>query len=66
MADDTPSRFRFTAFSDNAKALDADLTAHAVGLEASIEKLPAGREKALALTKLEEVVMWARKALRDA
>ena len=27
-----------------------------------IEQLPAGRERSLALTKLDEAVMWAEKA----
>jgi hypothetical protein len=66
MSDEQTNRFRYTAFSDNAKALDADITASAIATEVSIEKLPPGREKALALTKLEEAVMWARKALREA
>lgn len=59
------SRFEYTQYSHNAKVQDHNLTIEAKALEERFEALPAGREKALALTKLEEAVMWARKALRD-
>lgn len=61
----TKSRFDYTEFSNHAQMWNEDMTATAKNLESQIEKLPAGREKALALTKLEESVMWARKALRE-
>ena len=59
------SRFDFVKFSDTAQAHDACISLRARQLEEEIEKLLNGREKSLALTKLEEAVMWARKALRD-
>lgn len=61
----TESRFRYVELSDNAKLFNAELTQQATYCEASFDRLPNGREKSLALTKLEEAVMWARKALRD-
>jgi hypothetical protein len=61
-----PGRFDFVERSDRATELDQDMTHMAVQLENFIEKLyPKSREASLALTKLEECVMWARKALRE-
>lgn len=59
------NRFDFVKYSPEAVALNEDLTANAKVLEYVLDRLPNGREKALALTKLEESIMWARKALRD-
>jgi hypothetical protein len=58
------SRFDFVTFSENAQQLNATLTGCAKLVENEINKMPNGREKALALTALEESVMWARKGLR--
>lgn len=69
MADEnTPartSRFDYITFSHTAKAINDNMTDHAKALEEVIDQLPPGREKALALTALEESIMWARKGLRD-
>lgn len=59
------SRFAYTTYSDTAKGFDERITEYAKELEIAINRAPSGREKALALTKLEESVMWARKALRE-
>jgi hypothetical protein len=58
------TRFSYTEFSKRAAEHDKDITSAAKTLEASIDDLEPTREKELALTKLEESVMWARKALR--
>jgi len=65
------SRFRptYRALSDNEKAIHDAIKAKAVELEEQIETMEfppgagGGRYKALALTALEEAIMWAVKAL---
>lgn len=69
------SRFRprYRALSDGEKMLHDSIKEHAAGLEAlfgQIESVranhdlqPRPREAALAMTKLEEAVMWAVKGL---
>jgi hypothetical protein len=69
------SRFRprYRALTEDEKALHDDLKAQAEGLEHLIEYVtklraseglaPQGRYTALALTSLEEAIMWAVKAL---
>lgn len=48
---------------DEAEQADVDaIKDGARRLEMDLEALPNGREKALALTKLEEAVMWGVKA----
>ena len=59
------SRFDFVKYTPEAMSANEALTNAAIFLEGEIEKLPNSREKALAFTKLEESVMWARKSLRD-
>lgn len=59
------SRFDFVKYTPEAMSVNEALTKAAIFLEGEIEKLPDGKEKALAFTKLEESVMWARKSLRD-
>lgn len=59
------SRFANVPYSARAKEHDAEITAAAKALEAALDKLPASREKSIALTDLEQSVMWGRKALRD-
>lgn len=59
------SRFDYVQFSDEAHTRNGRLTAMALLLEEQLNALPDSQEKLLALTKLEESVMWARKALRD-
>lgn len=59
------SRFDFVNYTDEAKTLNTALTMQAMSIESIIETMPNSREKALALTNLEQAIMWARKALRD-
>lgn len=49
--DDQPARY--VMLRDNAKALAIDIVANT----------PGGREQSLALTHLEECIMWANKAI---
>lgn len=44
---------RYTALRDSAKALATQI----------VEQTPASREQSLALTKLEESIMWANAAI---
>ena len=59
------SRFRkvYRDLSTEEMELSKNIKEAAETIEIYIEKLPAGREKVLAMTKLEESVMWAIKAL---
>lgn len=59
------SRFRprYRALSDEEKALHDELKNKAIEMESLIEKVGAGRYQSLALTSLEESIMWAVKQL---
>lgn len=59
------SRFRpkYRALSEAEKGLHDAIKDRASVLEALIETLPDSREKSLAMTKLEESIMWAIKGL---
>lgn len=59
------SRFRpkYRALTDDEKAVHDDIKAKAVELETMIEGLKPGRYRALAITALEESIMWAVKEL---
>ena len=65
------SRFRptYRALDDGEKALHDEIKAKAVELEALLDRMEfppgaaGGRYKALAMTNLEEAVMWGVKAL---
>lgn len=59
------SRFRptYRALTDDEKALHDALKAKAVELEELFEKVKPGRYKALAMTSLEQSVMWVVKEL---
>lgn len=59
------SRFRptYRALTDEEKALHDALKAKAVELETLVETIKAGRYRSLALTALEEAIMWAVKEL---
>lgn len=60
-----PSRFDYVKYDEFAQRGQEKAKILCTHLEQSIENLPSGRAKALALTKLEEVYMWIGKALRD-
>ena len=59
------SRFRpkYRALDDAEKVLHDAIKAKAVELEALFEQVKPGRYKALAMTSLEESVMWVIKEL---
>lgn len=59
------SRFRptYRALSDDEKALHDEIKGKAVELEALFGKVKAGRYNSLALTSLEQSVMWIVKEL---
>ncbi len=59
------SRFRpmYRALTDEEKALHDEIKAKAVELEVLFEKVKAGRYAALAITALEQSVMWVVKEL---
>lgn len=59
------SRFRprYRALSDDEKALHDELKNKAAELEALFERVKPGRYHSLALTSLEESVMWIVKEL---
>ena len=59
------SRFRNTyrTLTADEAARIGNIKVMAERLEEAIDSIPDGREKSLALTKLEEAVMWACKAL---
>lgn len=59
------SRFRkeYRELSQEEKDTVAWVKVSAEALESFIEQVPSGREKSLALTKLEEAVMWAVKGV---
>jgi hypothetical protein len=59
------SRFRptYRALSDDEKALHDELKTKAVELEELFAKVPAGRYSSLAMTSLEQAIMWIVKQL---
>lgn len=59
------SRFRprYRALTEDEKILHDELKGKAAELEALFEKVKPGRYRALALTSLEEAVMWVVKEL---
>lgn len=60
-----PSRFRprYRALTDDEKKLHDDLKAKAVELEALYAKVKPGRYNSLAITALEQSLMWIVKEL---
>jgi hypothetical protein len=61
----SPSRFRptYRALSDEEKKLHDDIKWKATELEAIFNEVKDGRYKALALTSLEQSIMWIVKEL---
>jgi hypothetical protein len=59
------SRFRprYRALSDAEKALHDEIKNGAAGLERLFNQVPDGRYKSLAMTSLEQAVMWIVKEL---
>lgn len=60
-----PSRFRprYRALTEEEKALHDEIKNKAAELEALFEKVKPGRYNSLAITSLEQAVMWVVKEL---
>ncbi len=58
-------RFDYIAYSEKSQALSDERKAVSQRFEDLLNELPHSREKALALTKLEECFMWTGKAIRN-
>lgn len=59
-------RFGHVIFDEKTKSLSVSCKNAAERLEKEIENIPFSRGKNMALTKLEECMMWVNKALREA
>lgn len=61
----TPTRFRprYRQLTDEEKLLHDNIKNLAESLAASIEQIKPGRYRSLAITSLEESIMWAIKEL---
>lgn len=59
------SRFDYVKYDEKAQGLQETIKARFLALESQIQRLPEGRPKAVAFTKLEEAYMWVGKAIRD-
>lgn len=59
------TRFDYVKYDEQAQFLQDSFKKMFVNLEQQIEAMPAGRYKALALTKLEECYMFIGKVIRD-
>lgn len=61
------SRFRptYRALTDEEKALHDEIKAKAAELETLFGRVKAGRYNSLAITSLEQSIMWCIKALTD-
>ena len=59
----SPFRPTYRALTPDEKALHDDLKAKAVELEALFAKVKPGRYNALAVTSLEQAIMWIVKEL---
>ena len=59
------SRFDYVKYDEKAQGLQETIKARFMGVEVQIDRLPEGRAKSLAYTKLEEAYMWIGKAIRD-
>lgn len=65
VGDTKPSRFfpRYRNLTPQELAINDEIKVLAAQLEFAITKAPKNRERSLAITKLEECVMWAIKGL---
>ena len=65
MYDDIKNRFDFHAATTEEKRSEHTSVRNKISLTALFldERLPEGREKALAITKLEEVMFWSNAAI---
>lgn len=60
-----PFHTQYRQLDDVEKAVISSVKNHATALYAAIRCVPDGREQSLALTKLEEAVMWAVKGVTE-
>lgn len=58
-------RFDYIKYDDASAELQAEFKNECEVLERMLGSLADGRNKALAVTKLEEFYMWVGKAIRD-
>ena len=59
------NRFDYVAYDDVAQKTSNTLKDSFVNLHEQVDGLANGREKSLAITKLEEAFMWCGKAIRN-
>jgi len=59
------SRFDYIAYDEFAKEQQIFVKEIVTNLENTLMSIDKGRAVSIALTKLEEVYMWAGKAIRD-
>jgi hypothetical protein len=62
-ATDSPFRKRYRQLTAEEVQLHDAIKSHAENLYQLLKEVPAGRERSLAFTKLEESIMWGIKAL---
>ena len=58
-------RFNYVKYDEESVKLQEKAKELCEALEKHISQMPASRPQSLALTALEEVYMWAGKAIRD-
>lgn len=59
------SRFDYVKYDQKSMDLQETVKARFIATESQIDRLPEGRAKSLAYTKLEECYMWIGKSIRD-
>ena len=59
------SRFDYVAYDEKAQGQQLEAKEQVIVLESLIDGLKSPRARALALTKLEEALMWLQKRTRD-
>ena len=60
---DLKDRFRPHVMNQNQIDLSNEVRSVIIMTATTLDKLPEGREKAIAYTKLEEALMWANKSI---